>query len=71
MAYELTNSFEPLGRHCLSPESSVRADDAFFSNMMSSHVWSVEYSKPHGSGLYIAFHCKKCGAVGHAIIENK
>jgi hypothetical protein len=71
MAYALSNSLEPPVHDCLSPESSVRIDDAFFSNMISSHDWSVEYSKPHGNGVYVAFYCKKCGAIGHAIIENR
>lgn len=57
---------------CLKPDHAiVNQNKDGFSKMFSSHSWVVEYSKPQGNGFYVAFSCRRCGAVGHAIIEKR
>lgn len=58
---------------CLDPKIALgKFSDSslMLSHMFSSHSWVIEHSKPHGNGVYVAFSCTRCGAIGHAIIEE-
>jgi hypothetical protein len=66
MTYELGT----YDRLCISPKLAIERNGSGFPQMFSSHDWKVEYSKPYGNGLYVAFKCSNCEAIGHAIVED-
>jgi hypothetical protein len=67
MKYELS-AYE--SKFCISPKSAIDKEANVFSEMFLSHKWKLEFAKPHGNGLYVAFKCSTCDAIGHAIIEE-
>jgi hypothetical protein len=57
-------------KFCISPRKAIDKETKSFSQMFSSHDWKIEYAKPYGCGLYVAFKCLNCDAIGHAVIEE-